>query len=122
MIRRWPGQAATISGAVAHGGLVHTAGLVAPSVLTGAPGTMAEQVEEVLDLLRCTLEAAGTVPGNVLRVEAYLTDPADLSTWDAGFATVWPTDPPARTTVCLTLAAPGARIEIQAVAVAAGAR
>ncbi|MFR9807121.1 RidA family protein [Pseudonocardia sp. RS010] len=116
MIRRQPGQAPTISGAVAHGGLVYTAGLVAPSVLTGSPGPMEAQVAEVLDLLRSVLAESGTEAARVLRVEAYLTDPADLPVWDAGFAAVWPTDPPSRTTVCLTLAAPGARIEIQAVA------
>jgi 2-iminobutanoate/2-iminopropanoate deaminase len=116
VIRRVPGQAPTISGAVAHGGLVYTAGLVAPSVLTDTPGTVAEQVDEVLRLLRSTLAEVGTEPARVLRVEAYLVDPADLAVWDAGFAALWPIDPPARTTVCLTLAAPGARIEIQAVA------
>lgn len=116
MIARVPGQVPAISGAVTHGGLVYTAGLVAPSVLRGGPTPIDGQVGEVLDLLRSVLAETGTEVARVLRLEAFLADPAHLPAWNAGFVQVWPSDPPARTTVCLQLAAPGALIEIQAVA------
>ncbi|HVW42084.1 MAG TPA: RidA family protein, partial [Amycolatopsis sp.] len=116
MIARHPGQVPAISGAVVHGGLVYTAGLVAPSVLAGAGTGIEQQVGEVLDLLGTVLAGAGSDLAAVLRLEAYLADTADLPAWNAGFTRIWPSEPPARTTVALTLAAPGALVEIQAVA------
>ncbi|GAA3102559.1 RidA family protein [Pseudonocardia yunnanensis] len=116
MIDRLPGQLPVISGAVVHAGVIYTAGIIAPSVLTGAPTAIAEQAAEVLDLLDDVLHQAGGELASVLRVEAYLADPADMPVWNAAFTAKWPAAPPARTTVALTLAAPGALIEVQAIA------
>jgi 2-iminobutanoate/2-iminopropanoate deaminase len=116
VIVRLPGQLPTISGAVVHAGVIYTAGIVAPSVLTGAPTGIAEQAAEVLDLLDDVLHQAGGELASTLRVEAYLADPADMQVWNAAFTAKWPVAPPARTTVALTLAAPGALIEVQAIA------
>jgi 2-iminobutanoate/2-iminopropanoate deaminase len=111
-----PGQLPAVSGAVVHTGVIYTAGIVAPSVLTGVPTGIAEQAAEVLDLLDDLLGQAGGELASVLRVEAYLADPADMPVWNAAFTARWPAAPPARTTVALTLAAPGALIEVQAIA------
>jgi 2-iminobutanoate/2-iminopropanoate deaminase len=118
VIRRVPGQAPALSGAVTYGGLVFTAGLVAPSALAGAMPGIAEQVGEVLAALDDVLSAAGSDLASVLRIEAFLADPADLPVWDAAFAATWPTEPPARTTVSLTLVVPTVLFELQAVAAA----
>jgi enamine deaminase RidA (YjgF/YER057c/UK114 family) len=48
-----------MSGAVVHADVIYTAGIVAPSVLTGAPAGIAEQAAEVLDLLGDLLRQAG---------------------------------------------------------------
>jgi 2-iminobutanoate/2-iminopropanoate deaminase len=101
---------------VVHTGVIYTAGIVAPSVLTGVPTGIAEQAAEVLDLLDDLLGQAGGELASVLRVEAYLADPADMPVWNAAFTARRPAAPPARTTVALTLAAPCALIEVQAIA------
>jgi 2-iminobutanoate/2-iminopropanoate deaminase len=117
------GQSPGFAGAVTAGSLVFTSGLVAPSLLAGGgpkPG-FDDQAREVLDHLAALLARTGSDLGHVLRVEAFLTDAAHLPRWNDAFARVWTAHRPARTTVLAGLVLSGALIEVQAVAMTAGA-
>ncbi len=118
---RVPGQSEDFPGAVVAGGLVFTSGLVAPSLFgrCSPPPGFAVQVREVLGALADLLAAAGSDLGQVLRVEAFLTDTAHLPEWSDAFARAWPGHRPARSTVVTALALPAALVEVQAVAVSA---
>ncbi|NKQ54733.1 regulator [Amycolatopsis sp. K13G38] len=115
MIDRVSGQTPAFAGATAHAGLVFTAGVIAPSVLTGHGAGFGEQAREVMAVLDDVLGRAGSRLDRALRVEAFLAREQDLAAWNEVFARTWPSEAPARSTVLATLAVPGALIEIQIV-------
>ncbi|GAB2812110.1 RidA family protein [Actinocorallia aurea] len=104
--------------AVLAGGVLWLSGHVAQHPDgTFNTGSFEEQTDAVFAALTRTLDAHGMGLHDLVRVECFLTDPADFPAWNAAFAAAFPDDPPARTTLVTALALPGLRIEIQAVAV-----
>lgn len=122
-LRRWPdGDGAAVSRAVQADGFV----FVSTTRPTGPDGTMAAndvraQTRQVLDNLARTLESAGTSLARAASVHVYLRRAADFAAMNEVYATYWPSDPPARTTIVATLSHPDALVEMSAVAVAASA-
>jgi 2-iminobutanoate/2-iminopropanoate deaminase len=114
--RRSTGQSPAFAGAVAAAGLVFTSGLVSPAVLAGRPRALAEQAADVFEVLARTLAEHGCVLGDVVALTAFLAPDAAPSTWNCAFATAFPVDPPARTTVTCGFVVPGVSVEISAVA------
>lgn len=113
-----------MAGAVRHGGIVVTSGIVSADLLGAglldsgpAPGIDA-QLDSAVRALGEVLRAAGSGLAHVLRVEAFLARAADFPRWDDVFAATWPTDPPARTTLVTGFALPGVLVELQAIAAA----
>jgi enamine deaminase RidA (YjgF/YER057c/UK114 family) len=62
------------------------------------------------------LAEGGATVNDVLKCTVYLADMRDFQTMNEEFAKVFPTDPPARTTVEARLAEPTMLVEIEAIA------
>lgn len=121
-LRRWPeGGDAAVSRAVRADRFV----FVSTTRPTGPDGTIAAgdvrtQTRRVLDNLARTLESAGSSLARAASVHVYLRRAADFAVMNEVYATYWPADPPARTTIVATLSHPDALVEMSAVGVAAG--
>ncbi|MBS0560708.1 MAG: RidA family protein [Proteobacteria bacterium] len=104
-------------GATAEG-WVFTAGQVAwnsRAEVVGM-GDVAAQTRQVLSNIESVLREAGGTMADVLKCNVYLKDIADFQAMNAVFAEVFPTEPPARTTVQALLADPEMLVEIEAIA------
>jgi 2-iminobutanoate/2-iminopropanoate deaminase len=113
---RFPGQIGSISGAVSHGGIVVTSGVIDPALLAGDAPDIQSQITGSLTALGELLEQAGSGLDHALRIEAFLAAAADFTLWNCAFAEIWPEHPPARTTLVAGFALPTVLIEIQAIA------
>lgn len=80
-------------------------------------GGIEAQAERALVNLVTVLAAAGCTPADVVKVTAWLTDPAFGVAFNAAYTRVFGEPWPARSTVVSALLAPGALIEVEAVAV-----
>ena len=106
-----------MAGAVRHGEIVVTSGIISPDLLGPGPAPgIAAQLDGAVRALDEVLRAAGSDLGHVLRVEAFLARAADFARWDEAFAATWPADPPARTTLVAGFALPAVLVELQAIA------
>ncbi len=100
------------------GGLVFTSGQVAwdeTGEVTGI-GDVAAQTRQTLKNVVSVLAEGGATVDDVLKCTVYLADMRDFQTMNEEFAKVFPTDPPARTTVEARLAEPTMLVEIEAIA------
>jgi reactive intermediate/imine deaminase len=119
---RVPGQAEPIShytDAVRAGDLLFVSGIVpvdAGSALVGADDVV-EQTRQVFRNMAAVLAAAGAGPGDVVKVTVFLTDIDDRPRINPVRAEFFGSTRPASTLVEVSrLAVPGARIEVEAVA------
>jgi 2-iminobutanoate/2-iminopropanoate deaminase len=91
-------------------------GFTAPGTL--AQGGIAAETRQVCENLKAILEAAGSSLDRVVKVTIYMADLAELMAMNAIFSEYFPVDPPARTTFGCSALVAGARVEIEAVALA----
>ena len=80
-----------------------------------APDAFADQVRQTFENLRVVLEAAGTGLGEVVKVNAYLTDLTRFADFNEVYREFFPSNPPARTTVATGLL--GILVEVDCIAV-----
>lgn len=100
------------------GGMIFTAGQVAWDE-TGEVteiGDVAAQTRQTLKNVVSVLHEGGATVDDVIKCNVYLADIRDFDVMNAEFARVFPTDPPARTTVEARLAEATMLVEIEAVA------
>ena len=85
-------------------------------------GDVRAETRRVFENLRAILQAAGSSLDHVVKCNVYLRDINDFAAMNEVYATFWPKDPPARTTVIVTqpLANPDGLVEISMVAVPNG--
>lgn len=116
------GALAPISAAVRVGDMVHVSGTVAVDLATGQVRgrTVGAQARDIFDQIARTLARAGSGLPHVVRCGCYLTDAADLAAFNEVFAEVFPTQPPARTTVLAGLVLPGLLVEVEVTAYCPG--
>jgi len=109
------GPVGPYSQAVVSGHLVFTAGQIpAQTGLDDQPASFAEQVRQTLRNLEAILIEAGSSLSHLVKVNAYLTDPAQLEPFNEVYRELLGHAPPARTTVCVALW--GVSLEIDCVA------
>ncbi|WDY60147.1 RidA family protein [Pseudomonas sp. PSKL.D1] len=103
------------SQAVVSGHLVFTAGQIpSRASLDDQPDTFEAQVRQTFANLAAILETAGSSLSHIVKVNAYLTDPAQLEPFNNVYREILGHAPPARTTVCVQLW--GVSLEIDCVA------
>ena len=100
--------------------LVYTAGQVGldPATGTMVPGGVEAETRQVLANLAAVLRAAGSGPERVVKTTVFLADMADFQAMNAVYAEAFAGHRPARSTVQAAALPLGARVEIEAVALA----
>jgi 2-iminobutanoate/2-iminopropanoate deaminase len=81
-------------------------------------GSIEEETARVMENLRAVLAAGGAGFEHVVRCTIFLSDLGDFARVNEVYGRYFPRDPPARATVQVAALPRGARIEIDAVAVA----
>ena len=81
-------------------------------------GDITAQTEQVLKNIAAVLNSAGLALADVVKTTVFMTDLSEFAVYNAVYASFFPTDPPARSTVQVAALPLGARIEIEAMAVA----
>ncbi len=115
-----PGAIGPYSQAVVAGGFVYTSGQVGFDPATGqfVEGGVREQTAQVLRNLSRVLEAAGSSLARVVKTTVFLADMDEFAAMNEVYATFFPAEPPARSTVQAARLPRDARVEIDVVALA----
>jgi 2-iminobutanoate/2-iminopropanoate deaminase len=115
-----PFQGAPYSQAISAAGLVFVAGQVAlrPEHAEIVGETIQEQTEQVLANLRAILEAAGSGLDRLVKTTVYLADFGDFAGMNEVYAQHVGDRPPARATIEVSALPSGAKVEIEAIALA----
>ena len=113
-----PAAVGPYSQAVVAGDRVYLSGQVPLDPATGklVEGDIAAQTRRVLDSVRAVLEAAGSRLDLVDKTTVFVTDLKNFATINQVYATYFPENPPARSTVQVSALPLGAAIEIEVVA------
>ncbi len=113
-----PRRAYPYSPGAKGGNYVFTAGQVAwneTGEVTGL-GDVRAQTVQTLNNVISVLTEGGAGWGDLLKCNVYLKDISDFQAMNEVFASFFPDDPPARTTVQAALAEPEMLVEIEAIA------
>jgi 2-iminobutanoate/2-iminopropanoate deaminase len=115
-----PAPIGPYSQAVRAGAFLFCSGQIPIDPETGklVEGDMATQTRRVMDNIAALLAAAGTSFEHVVKTTIYLVDMADFAAVNPVYGERFGRQPPARTTVAVAALPLGARIEIEAVALA----
>jgi 2-iminobutanoate/2-iminopropanoate deaminase len=115
-----PFQGAPYSQAVSAGGLVFVSGQLAlrPDHAEIVGDSIAEQTEQVFANLRAILEAAGSGLDRLVKTTVYLSDLGDFGEMNEVYARHVGDAPPARATIEVAALPSGAKVEIEAIALA----
>jgi 2-iminobutanoate/2-iminopropanoate deaminase len=115
-----PFAGAPYNQAIAANGLVFCAGQVGldPGTGTLVEGDVAAQTDRALQNLRAVLEGAGSGLDGVVKTTVFMTDLAEFAAMNEVYATYFTSEPPARSTVQVAALPAGARVEIEAIALA----
>jgi 2-iminobutanoate/2-iminopropanoate deaminase len=116
------GSEAVISDAVRAGDLLFLSGRapVDPVTLQLVADGFEEQAQAVLRDIGKILEAGGATWDDVVRVQCFLADAADFTSWNRIWAERFAPPRPARTTVVSGFTVPGMLIELEVVAAISG--
>ena len=109
------------SPAVRAGGFLFVSGQGPIDPASGEPsrGSIEEQTRLVFSNIKAILEAAGASLDHVVKTTVYLDDIQNFAAMNAVYATFFPTDPPARTTIQAANLPLGIAVEIDVIALAA---
>jgi 2-iminobutanoate/2-iminopropanoate deaminase len=115
-----PFQGAPYSQAIRANGLVFVSGQLAlrPDHAEIVGEAIAEQTEQVFANLRAILEQAGSGLDRLVKTTVYLTDLGDFAGMNEVYARHVGDTPPARATIEVSALPSGARVEIEAIALA----
>jgi 2-iminobutanoate/2-iminopropanoate deaminase len=115
-----PFQGAPYSHAIVAGGLVFVSGQLALKPDHGeiVGETIQEQTEQVFANLAAILEAAGSGLERLVKTTVYLTDLGDFAGMNEVYAAHVGERPPARATIEVSALPSGAKVEIEAIALA----
>jgi 2-iminobutanoate/2-iminopropanoate deaminase len=108
------------SQAVAAGALLFCSGQIPLDPITGQllHGDVTAQTTQVLENLGAVLRANAMTFSNVVKTTVFMVDLAEFAAMNDVYATYFPANQPARSTVQVAALPKGARVEIEAIAVA----
>jgi 2-iminobutanoate/2-iminopropanoate deaminase len=117
-----PFQGAPYSQAIVAGGFVFVSGQLGlkPDHAEMVGETIQEQTEQVFANLAAILAAAGSGLERLVKTTVYLTDLGDFAGMNEVYARHVGDRPPARATIEVSALPSGARVEIEAIALASG--
>jgi len=112
------------SSAVRVGDLLFLSGQIGvhPGSRELVPGGIGEETRQAMENIRAVLEFAGSGLDRVVKCTVFLRDMADYATMNTVYATFFPKDPPARSTMGTTGLAFGAAVEVECIALAGAPR
>jgi 2-iminobutanoate/2-iminopropanoate deaminase len=115
-----PFQGAPYSQGIVAGGFVFVSGQLSlrPGAKELSGATIEEQTEQVFANLRAILEAAGSGLDRLVKTTVFLQDLDDFPGMNSVYATHVGDRPPARATVEVARLPSGAKVEIEAIALA----
>lgn len=115
-------QGLPFSAAVRVGDVLYLSGQIGtlPGTRTLAAGGVGAETRQTLANIRATLERVGSSLDRVVKCTVFLVDITDYQAMNEVYATFFPKDPPARSTVAGSGLALGARVEIECIALAGG--
>jgi 2-iminobutanoate/2-iminopropanoate deaminase len=115
-----PAAVGPYSQAVRVGSTIYCAGQIPLDPKSGqiVSGDIAAQTRRVLDNITAVLKAEGLSFENIVKTTIFLIDLADFQTVNEIYASYFKQAPPARSTVQVPALPKGARVEIEAIAVA----
>jgi enamine deaminase RidA (YjgF/YER057c/UK114 family) len=110
------------SPAVKADGFIYVAGTIGDGATPLPKGDIRAQTRQTLDGIQKTLKAAGSSLANAASVTVYMRSAADFAAMNEVYATYFPKDAPARTTVVVTqpLASADGLVEISMIAIPDG--
>ena len=110
------------SSAVRAGDLLFLSGQVGvlPGTTDVVPGGVGAETRQTMENIRAVLEHAGSSLAEVVKCTVFLADIAEYSAMNEVYATYFPSDPPARSTVAGSGLAFDARVEIECIALPGG--
>jgi len=107
-----------LSPAIKAGGFVFVSGYAGFLDRKGAPIEGIEaQTRETLEVIKDTLEAAGSSLDKVVKATVFLKNAQDFPKMNQVYHAFFPKDPPARTTLVAGLALPDILVEIECMAI-----
>jgi len=108
------------SSAVRVGNMLYLSGQIGnvPGTRQLADTGIAGQTRQALENIKAVLASAGSSLERAVKCTVFLTDIKDYAAMNTVYATYFPKDPPARSTVAGSGLAFGARVEIECLAVA----
>jgi len=106
------------SSAVRVGNMLYLSGAIGnvPGQRVLADTGVAGQTRQTLENIKAVLTHAGSSMDRVVKCTVFLLDIRDYAAMNAVYATYFPTNPPARSTVAGSGLALGARVEIECIA------
>lgn len=106
------------SSAVRVGNLLYLSGQIGntPGTRQLADTGIAGQTRQAFENIKTVLAAAGSSLDRVVKCTVFLSNIADYQAMNAVYATFFPKDPPARSTVAGSGLAFGARVELECIA------
>ena len=112
-----PPAAGPYSHAVVSNGLVFLSGQTPVDPQSGEliDGSIGDRTRRCLDNLAMVAKAAGCELADAVRVGIYVTDISTFKDVNEAYATYFPSDPPARSTIGVAALPLGAQVEIDAV-------
>src|SRR5437879_2555981 len=115
-----PAAVGPYSQAVRAGSTVYCAGQIPLDPKSGqiVSQDITEQTRRVLDNVTAVLRAEGLTFENIVKTTIFLIDLADFQTVNEVYGSYFEKDPPARSTVQVAALPKGARVEIEAIAIA----
>jgi len=117
-----PGAVAGLpfSPAVRVGNIIYLSGQLGNDVGTRnlVPGGIKPETRRTLENIRAVLESAGSSLDRVIKCTVFLADISEYPAMNEVYASFFPTDPPARSTIAGSGLALGARVEIECMATA----
>ena len=99
-------------------GVLRRPGAARPRHRAIVEGDIAEQTQRVLQSLKAVLEGAGSSLDQVVKTTVFMTDLGEFAAMNEVYAAYFTSDPPARSTVQVAALPAGARVEIEAIALA----
>ncbi len=113
-----PSPLPVFSPAVRTGNIVFLSGQIGvqPGTLELVPGGIEPETTQTLEHIKAVLEGIGLGMEDVVKCTVFLVDMRDYGTMNEVYASYFPTDPPARSTVAGSGLALGARVEIECIA------